>query len=139
MIYVSKAGEVETHGLIRKALKLKKEVFAPKIQPGNGLKIYAVRNFSKDLKRGAYGILEPKAVKSRLGKPEELDLVVIPGLGFDKTGRRLGRGGGYFDRFLEKVKKAKKICKIGLAFKEQMRYRIPYHQHDVHMDRVIAG
>lgn len=135
MIYVSKSGEVETRQLIRKALKLKKKVFAPKMQAG-ALKIYEITNPSRDLKRGAYGILEPRARQSRLGRPEELDLIIAPGLGFDRRGRRLGRGRGYFDRFLAKAKRADKI---GLSFKEQMRYPIPVSRQDIRMDRVITG
>ena len=90
----------------------------------------------KELSRGPYGILEPPLNQSYLGKPEELDLAIVPGLGFDRGGGRLGHGLGYFDRFLLEVRKA---YKIGLAFECQIMDEIPCEAHDVVMDEVLIG
>lgn len=135
LVYVSFRNEVETRPLIRRALKDGKEVFVPRVRKeGNNIRIYRIRNMKKDLKKGAYGIWEPH-VSGRAGRPSELDLIVVPGLGFDRKGRRLGRGFGFYDRFLAKAAKAEKI---GLAFREQMTAEIPAEKHDVPVHRVIT-
>ena len=134
--YLAKPGEVETRGLIRKALSLKKAVYAPRIDlKSRRIDLFRISQLSKDLKRGPYGIWEPKRTKGRRGNPAKMDLVIVPGLAFDRKGRRLGRGGGFFDRFLRRAKTAKKI---GLAFREQKIRRVPAGRRDVLMDRVIT-
>ena len=90
----------------------------------------------EELQPGAFGVLEPPFDKYRVGEPEALNLVIVPGLGFDREGGRLGRGGGYFDRFLEKAAGA---YKIGLAFECQMVDRIPREGNDILMDEVLIG
>lgn len=87
------------------------------------------------LKPGAYGILEPAFNPKRLGDPEKLDLAVVPGAAFDRDGGRLGRGEGYFDRFL---KEAGRAYKIGLAFKFQLVEKVPSEAHDVRVDEVLT-
>lgn len=91
---------------------------------------------TKELMPGSYGILEPPFDQKRVGPPENLDLVVIPGIGFDHEGGRLGRGEGYFDRFLREAKKA---YKIGLAFRCQVVERIPQTVDDVTLDEILIG
>ena len=90
----------------------------------------------KELKPGAFGILEPAFDPKRLGRPEDLGLAVVPGLGFDRRGGRLGRGEGYFDRFLAEAKKA---YKVGLAFEFQIVDEVPREAKDVSVDEVIIG
>lgn len=135
-VYMSLKNEVQTKGVIAKALKLGKRVFAPRINPRTKeIAIYEIRRPAADLRAGTFGILEPRARKNRKGNPSELDLILVPGLGFDHRGRRLGRGEGYFDRFLRKTGKAQKI---GLAFREQIVKKIPSERHDVRVDKVLA-
>ena len=134
--YIGLLGEVQTRDLVLKALKMKKNIFIPRIDLARKeIKIYQIRNWKTDLRKRTYGILEPKPAPKRLGDVKQIDLVIAPGLGFDRSGRRLGRGGGYFDRFLSRAQKAKKI---GLAFREQIISRIPTGNHDVRMDCVIT-
>lgn len=133
--YVSFRTEVETDELIRRALKDGKRVFVPLIRPGKKIHIYRVVNLKKDLRKGAYGIPEPRPVRLRLGEPSKLDLIFVPGLGFDRKGRRLGRGGGYFDRFLSRAKTAKRI---GLAFRKQIVSKIPVEKHDLPVHALIT-
>ena len=127
--------EVDTKSFVLKALSLGKKVYLPRIhRREKQLGIYWIERLS-DLRRGPYGIYEPRPRKHYRGRPEELDLVVIPGLGFDRRGARLGRGQGYFDQLLKKTKKA---YKIGVAFREQIVKKIPVARHDVCVDRVIT-
>jgi 5-formyltetrahydrofolate cyclo-ligase len=67
---------------------------------------------------------------------EEIDLVVTPGLGFDRGGNRLGRGGSYYDRFF--ANKDLKAIKCGFAFSEQMINVVPVVEHDIKMDMIVT-
>lgn len=133
-LYYGIASEVATRPLLRAALKDKK-VYLPKTEPAKKRMAFRrIRSLSKDLMKGPYGIMEP-----RLHCPERsvarMDLLIVPGVAFDRRGGRLGRGGGYYDRLL---KKAKRVVKVGLCFREQLVKEVPMHAHDVRMDRVVT-
>ena len=96
-----------------------------------------------ELQAGKWGILEPEGVeKSRADVSKFLiqakPLMIMPGVGFDREGHRLGYGGGYYDRYLERYG-AEKFWKVGLAFEEQMQDRIVSDVHDVKVDWVCWG
>lgn len=134
-IYASLPEEVGTFEIMAKALRRNKKVFVPKVSgSGRKIKVFEVRDLRADLSRGSFGILEPQT-KRPLGR-QSLDLMIIPGLAFDRKGNRLGRGKGYFDRFLTRFKKTPKI---GLAFKEQIVSKVPAEAHDISVDKVIVG
>ncbi len=80
-----------------------------------------------------YGILEPISLKKIYP-----DLLFIPLVAFDKNLNRLGYGGGFYDRYLEKIEKIKKIIKIGLAFSFQKVKKIPISNHDRKLDYIIT-
>ena len=73
----------------------------------------------------------------RLVPTEEIDLVIVPGLAFDLKGNRLGRGAGYYDRFLKIL--APEVPSIGLAFGFQIVEDIPVHLHDMPVFRVLSA
>lgn len=133
MFYTTFDAEVITDRMIKKALMMGKTVVAPtcvakqcKISP---CKI----GLNERLKRSSYGIWEPlKKIPVPLSK---LDAVVIPGVAFDKQGNRLGRGKGYYDRFLKRL--APKTYRVGLAFDSQILPSIPLSDHDLAVDKVI--
>lgn len=132
-LYYGIAPEVETKPLLRKILKEKK-IYLPRIDLKKSLTLCRVRSLSKDLKKGAYNIMEPKAFCEK--RPaSRMDIILIPGVAFDGKGGRLGRGGGYYDRLLCK---AGKVLKIGLCFREQLVKKVPMKAHDVRVDRVIT-
>ena len=136
LVYKALYSEVETGTFLEEAWKRGKKVCLPRVDPARK-KMWAIE--TKDLlalEPGTYGILEPPFNSGRVGKPEELELVIVPGLGFDKDGGRLGRGAGYFDRFLAEAKRA---YKIGLAFECQMVERVPCETNDILLDEVIVG
>jgi len=134
--YIALPYEVQTRPLILRALRLKKRVYVPSVDlKRRQIRIYQIKSWSKDLKPGPFGILEPRKLKTRRGQPHQMDLFIVPGLGFDHQNGRLGRGFGFFDRFLTKAKKTEKI---GLAFREQMRKKIPMGRFDVPVDDVIV-
>ena len=137
MIYVPIAGEVDTRDFLSQAFCQDKNIYIPKINSTTKkMTPIQIKNPKSELKRGTYGIMEPHGRHLKRLNPAKLDLVIVPGLGFDRSGGRLGRGVGYFDRFLKRAKKAKTI---GLAFREQIRKKIPMERHDVYLDRVMIG
>lgn len=134
--YVSLPAEVDTKRLIKTALKQGKRVYVPCVhRRSKTMTMAPILDFEKDLVPGAYGILEPKKRLQIHQKDASFDIIFAPGLGFDREGRRLGRGAGYFDRFLKQHTKA---LKVGLAFREQIVKRVPTLAHDQQMDCVIT-
>lgn len=85
-----------------------------------------------NLKKGKFGIPEPQTEEFK-GK---IDLIIVPAVGFDQQLYRLGRGGGYYDRFLSSQHKTKKI---GVGYKFQSITHIPHQRHDIKMDVVILA
>ena len=138
MIYVSLPEEVATEYLIQQALKLRKRVVVPYIQQENNeLRVSEITSM-ENLEKGLYGILQPKPGELKSVPLEEIDLVVVPAIAFDTKNMRLGRGKGYFDRFLSK----KSLCNaetIGLAFDFQVKETLPYEDHDKPVDRVLTN
>ncbi len=135
LLYASLPKEVSTARIIRESLKLGKTVCLPAADSKSGnMSAWRITKVS-DLRRGVFGILEPGRKKALKRHPSAIDLILVPGLGFDRKGRRLGRGKGYYDRFLIKAKRARRI---GLAFKEQLVAKIPATKHDVRMHQVIT-
>ncbi len=95
---------------------------------------------SERLEPGAYGIREPKKHLRSLPdftvEPSQIDLVILPGLGFDRQCRRLGRGKGYYDRFLPKLRK--ETILIGIGFDEQIAESVPTEPHDRTLHYVVT-
>lgn len=83
---------------------------------------------------GAFGILEPGPA-ARLCPPGEIDLLLIPGVAFSRTGARCGRGKGYYDRYL--AQSEFRGVKIGICYAHQLIAELPTEPHDVRMDGVI--
>ena len=101
MAYVSCRGEVDTHGLIRRWLDEGRTVCVPQVRMAERrMEAVAIGDFDHDLAAGAFGILGPRETGGEVIAPERIDLVITPGLLFDRQGRRLGQGGGFYDRFL---------------------------------------
>lgn len=136
LVYKALSSEVDTEAILKEALKKGKRVYLPRVDPAKK-RIWLIETTNlKDLQPGACGILEPPFDVKRLGRPEDLALAIVPGLGFDRGGGRLGRGEGYFDRFLAEAKKA---YKIGLAFECQILDKVPCEAGDVKVDEVLIG
>ena len=128
-IYVSFGSEVETHNLIKKTLKSKR-VVVPYCADKDGHMFACEINSFSDLKPGNFGILEPEKPKRYEGN---IDLAVVPGLGFSKDGYRIGYGKGYYDRFLNQ----KNIYTVGICHRELVFDEIPHDCNDVKLDKII--
>ncbi|MBI5190144.1 MAG: 5-formyltetrahydrofolate cyclo-ligase [Nitrospirae bacterium] len=137
LLYVSFRSEVGTRGLIEAALKDGKTVIVPKVdRKAHRLKLFEIKDVTRDLEAGYMGIYEPVEHTTRLAGPKEVDLVVLPGVGFDEAGRRLGYGGGYYDRLLEELKPGAGL--IALAFEAQIVEEIPAEPHDKRVGKVVT-
>ena len=135
LIYVSTANEVDTHGLIRQLLAMGRQVFVPRFEPAT--QSYAtcqVRDFDADLATGKFGILEPRPEAVRPAAIDPIGAVLVPGLAFDETGNRLGRGLGHFDRLLRQTDGVK----IALAFDFQVLDEVPAEPHDARVDFIVT-
>lgn len=114
------AGEVATLPLLEDAWRAGKRVVCPRIATGGRLEARQIRS-PEDLVAGPRGLVEPDPRTTALVPPKEIELVVVPGVGFDRQGHRLGMGGGYYDRFLSTTD----AWRLGLAFSLQIVDRIP--------------
>jgi len=132
--YSAAKDELDLSSLALKALGLEKKIFFPRVV-GSKIEFREVRDLKKDLRAGACQILEPnpKTTKKRVREP---DLILVPGRAFDAQGRRLGRGGGHYDRLLERWHGS---TRIGVGFREQKVRHVPVEKHDILMDAVITG
>lgn len=107
-----------------------KTLFLPKVN-GNTLDIHLYN--PNELTIGSYNIKEPN--DQEVISPEFIDLVIVPGIAFDKQFNRLGRGKGYYDRILSQTVNA---TKIGIGFDFQLLDIIPAESHDIKMDIIIT-
>jgi methylenetetrahydrofolate dehydrogenase (NADP+) / methenyltetrahydrofolate cyclohydrolase len=131
-IYYSKENEVSTINLISKLLKKNKTVIIPKIN--NSKLEFKKINSLKDLEKGSFDIFEPLA-KCKNINPKELDLIIIPCIAIDEKGNRIGRGKGFFDKFLSRNKNIKTIC---LAYELQILPKIDPENHDQKIDIIVS-
>jgi 5-formyltetrahydrofolate cyclo-ligase len=134
MFYVSFDGEVNTKEMIKEAQNLGKIVAVPVCRKNRIIRPSILEKNSR-LRKGPYGISEP-AIK-RFIDSRSLDLVITPGLAFDKRGSRLGRGKGYYDCFLSKL--PKRIVSLGLAFDFQILPSLPTTIRDASVTKVISN
>ncbi len=135
MIYLTMPNEVDTSDVILYAWQQKKTIVVPKIswQQRHMIPV-EINSLEKGFSTEASGLRNP--IKGQPVPFEDIDLVVAPGLGFDKKGNRLGRGGAYYDRFFANKKLI--ACKCGFAFSEQVVESIPVQQHDMAMDFLVT-
>jgi len=108
------------------------KVSLPIIKKDNQMNFYSWSR-NDPLKINKFGIPEP--VSSKIFYP---DILLVPLVAYDSSLNRLGYGGGYYDRYIEKIEKIKKVTKIGLAFSFQKISSIPINQYDKRLDFIIT-
>ncbi len=102
----------------------------------DGLTFHQVKDVQKDLRPGAFGILEPTECLP-LVLADEIDLFLCPGLGFDTRGGRIGRGKGFYDAALAQSRPD--AIRLGICFGYQLVDEVAMEDHDIRMHGVIAG
>ncbi len=132
LIYCSTKDEPDTRGLIGWLLYTGRNVALPVCESEGVMVFYVIRSM-EELKPGAYGILEP--VGRTMPVITDKTLCIVPGLAFTKNGARLGKGGGYYDRFLEAHPGMRTM---GLTYRCLLQDTIPCEAHDCPVDVVIT-
>lgn len=134
-LYVAMRGEVETDRIRDRCLAAGALLYYPRMWDDGNLTFF--RHEENDgWEQGKFGIREPLVAPGRKGTRNGFDLVVVPGLAFDASGWRLGRGHGYYDRFLSGL--GGTALTVGLAFSWQLVPEVPVEAWDVPVDAVVT-
>lgn len=135
MVFLSAPGEINTTSLVLRAWQDRKRILAPRVGWEQRRMIpIEIRSLTEDVEETEWNIRQPTP-----GPPvpvDMIDLVVVPGLGFDAEGNRLGRGRGFYDRFLAQEQFHGRSC--ALAFEEQFVDSIPAADHDIGVQMLVT-
>jgi len=132
--YVPFRNEVDVLPLLRSLLQRGAKIALPKVRKAEHRIDACLVDNLEDLERGAYGILEPRS-ESRVD-PQEIDLVIVPGVAYDENRNRLGYGGGYYDRFLTGLSAS--AVSVAPAFELQVVPQLPRDAHDKRVDVIVT-
>jgi 5-formyltetrahydrofolate cyclo-ligase len=132
LLFSSFGSEIPTEGIIQRSLEQGRRVLLPVLESGE---MEAAEVEAGDpLSPSAYG---PKEPSNRVAvDPAKVDLVVAPGLGFDRQGHRLGFGGGHYDRYLSRLPAG--TPRVGIAFHQQLVDELPHEPGDERLDAVVT-
>lgn len=133
MMYYPLPSEVDVRPALNVLRERGKVVLLPRVVSDTEMTIHKYEN-ENSLSVGAFHIMEPTG--EEYTAIDAIDVVIVPGMAFDKEGNRLGKGKGYYDRFFTR---AYNIYKVGVCFPYQMVENVPCDAHDVKMDKVICG
>lgn len=137
LIYLSKDEEVGTDNLLDRAFDLGKRVYVPVVIGENDeLCIAELPGPDISFRLGVFGIREPVEEDLNFVSPDQIDLVVVPGLAFDRQGGRIGYGKGYYDRLLSRL--SSQVPRIALAFDFQVLDTVPQDGNDIRVDAIIT-
>lgn len=134
MLYMAMQDEVQLDELIAMVLKNGKKAVIPLVT-GAGLMEAVELSDMADLVPDKYGIKTVSEEKRRLIAPDKIDLIIVPGVAFDKAGHRLGMGGGFYDRFMLRASRA---VRAALAYDCQLLVSVPAEVHDLTVDYIIT-
>jgi len=136
--YLNFGSELRSELWVRQALTDGKQVLLPRVnKAGRHLELFGVKDLDNDVAPGAYGIREPIPERCRhFDAPGEIDLILLPGVAFDRTGGRLGYGGGFFDKLLAHLPRRPVL--IAGAFALQVIDEIPQESTDRKVDWLVT-
>ena len=132
--YVSFRDEAGTAQIIEGSLRQGKRVAAPRVVGRRGMQFFFIKSRA-DLRPGAWNIPEPGPWCAKAPLPDEETLVILPGAAFDRSGARIGYGGGFYDTYLDGNGRC---TKAALAFDAQCVEKVPAEAHDVRADYIIT-
>lgn len=130
--FVSMKDEINTKSIIKKLLDMGKKVGVPKCEKDNTMNVYQIESLD-DLEIGFYDIEEPREYCKKI-ESQDIDLALIPATACDRQRNRIGKGGGYYDRYL----KNQKFLKIALCRQKFIVDSIPVQENDIDMDKIIT-
>jgi 5-formyltetrahydrofolate cyclo-ligase len=135
LLFVSIADEVDTLPIIRDALAAGKHVAVPKVDvQAKAMDARRLRDLDQDIAPGVFGILEPQS--SEVVPPRQIDFILVPARGFDREGNRLGRGGGYYDRYMSQP--GFDAWRCGVAFACQVLDAVPHDETDLPVHLLVT-
>ena len=132
-VYLASRDEIDLRAYIEEMLRRGSKVVAPQWNGGTYDLAVLKGLDAEHLRRGPMGILEP--AEAELVQPQNVFVWIVPGLAFTRDGRRLGYGGGWYDRFLSTAPKA--AVKLGVAYSFQIVDNLPVEPHDIPLTAVI--
>ncbi len=136
LIFMDFRKEVYTKPIIDWIMEHNKQAIIPRVNPNSDiLELCIIKDYT-DMDISDLGIREPKSSHTNFAKPEDIDLVIIPGVAFTTDGGRLGYGGGYYDRLIPLM--SKKPLLIAPAFELQIVEQLPLEQHDIRIDMIVT-
>lgn len=139
MYYIDVRSEVRTRHALPAALAQGKKIVVPWCNDRGELELFHLESM-EELTVGMYKILEPKpelrGLRAKAVQPAELDLIMVPGVAFDRSGARMGHGKGYYDKLLQHARADAPL--VALAFECQLFPEIPVAAHDIFMDLIIT-
>ncbi len=137
MFFISFGTEVDTRPMVEETISQGKIALAPKPRPQERKMIPSrILDWDNDLIPGAYNIPEPKEEALRPYNPDQIDLLIVPGVAFDLKGNRLGYGGGYYDRFFALLKPGTPL--VALVFDLQVVPEVPVEEWDRRIDLIVT-
>lgn len=145
LAYLAFGYELDADPVIQTAIEEGKNVFVPKVS-GNLMSFHQVKSLEGPFKKGVFGIREPleSSLEWEFFSSPEPALVLVPGLAFNKNGSRLGRGRGYYDRFISRIRHEAEtageqapLC-IGYTYKELLTEKVPTEEFDQIIDGLVS-
>lgn len=137
MVYISFRNEVMTYEFTKELLSKGKRVYVPYcLRKTKEMKVALIDNFEQDLVKDTYGILAPREDIRDNYSVDQLEIVIVPGIVFSRIGRRIGYGGGYYDRFLAGLRP--QILTIGLTYDRLLVDFLPVEKHDQDIDKIVT-
>ena len=139
LAFLSMKDELDTAPILKKVLEQGKTLAVPRVV-GPDLVFYQIQDLEKDVAPGAFGILEPVPGLSQMAVETisgHHSVALVPGLAFDRENFRLGRGKGFYDRFLASA--GDSLYKIGIGYSFQLVEKVPREPHDKALDLIITS
>tara|TARA_Y100000780_G_scaffold129134_1_gene116202 strand:- start:741 stop:1307 length:567 start_codon:yes stop_codon:yes gene_type:complete len=130
-VYHSIRSEVRTLKILNEVLNMNKKLTLPKVVNATEIVFVQIKDLENDLEVGKYKIMTPKEHCEQL---ENIDLVIVPGIAWDKQGNRIGYGQGYYDRYLSRFR----TNSIGLAYDFQVFEEIPHQKNDFCVSMIVT-
>ncbi len=131
---ISRSPEVDTWQIIRNGWLEGKRIVAPKCLPESKQMVFRQITSFEQLESVYFGLYEPQKMQTEEIKKQEIELMIVPGVAFNKQGYRIGFGGGYYDRYLENFNGET----LSLAFSLQILQELPIEKHDIPVQSIIT-
>ena len=137
MFVLSFGNEVRTDEMIKRSLKDGKQVYVPRlITKERRLEVCEITDMDQEFELGSYDIREPSRSNSKVVSPSKIDAVIAPGLAFDRSGARIGFGGGYFDWIFKQL--PDEALRLGIAYEFQVGDSIPQDSWDERVQIILT-